>query len=105
MALKFLSRGGDKELSLYQSLSEVEGYPGQESVVRLRSSFHIGLRKEHAVLVFDVLIPWNLLTLKQKEELNIEAIVFQLASGLSFLHSNNITHGGMSFLLPSRIHH
>ncbi|KAJ8067182.1 hypothetical protein OCU04_004546 [Sclerotinia nivalis] len=95
VALKFLSRGRDTELSLYQSLSEAEGSLGQESVVTLRNSFRVGLRNEHTVLVFDVLIPWTFLTQKQKEQLNLKATVFELASGLSFLHSTNITHGDL----------
>ncbi|KAF7943203.1 hypothetical protein EAE96_011139 [Botrytis aclada] len=95
LALDLEDEGKDKELSLYQSLSKEEGSLGQESLVRLRDSFRVGLRNEHAVLVFDVLIPWTLLSQKQKERLDLKATVFQLASGLSFLHSKNITHGDL----------
>ncbi|KZT32276.1 kinase-like protein, partial [Sistotremastrum suecicum HHB10207 ss-3] len=99
VALKFNAArftGRSQEISVMRRLLSTNPQAsGTQSIIRLLDSFQVeGPNGIHEVLVTEVVLGYNVLRFSSRELPPAQKVAAELATGLEYIHSCDIVHGG-----------
>lgn len=85
----------NREREILQHISAGDaGHPGRGHVLSLYDSFTFrGPNGTHDALVTEVLLPLDFVQLLYPD-LDLKRMVYQILTGLAYLHQNGVVHGG-----------